>query len=390
MSQGMFQRTLTPLLKITAKSFPVTVLTGPRQSGKTTLLKSLFPNHRYVTLEAPDTLLAVQINPRGFLNSLDGPCIIDEAQNAPALFSYIQGVVDEKHQPGQFILSGSQNFLLVEKISQTLAGRAAILELLPLSLSEYKTHPKATPKTVWEWLFYGSYPRPYQENLDFFLWYQSYLKTYLERDVRNLINIQDLGQFQLFLKLCAGRHGQLLNLTSLGQDCSLSQTTARKWLSVLEASHLVFRLQPYYKNFNKRLVKTPKLYFYDPGMVCRLLGIESPQHLQVHSSRGAIFEGYVVGEIAKYFIHQGKPPPIYFWRDHSDREVDLLVEQGETLHPIEIKSGETFRADFTSGLRTWQKWAERPKHGILVYAGNQFFDLGDIKAQPWDFEFDKI
>lgn len=367
----MFQRLLAATLQTTAQGFPVTVLTGPRQSGKTTLLRELFPDYYYVNLEAPDILLHAQQDPRGFLQHNEQHWIIDEAQNDPALFSYIQELVDHPQNKRRFILSGSQNFLLAHNINQTLAGRAAILELLPLSYAEYCTAKDLSPLNLWEFLYQGGYPRPYNENLPLKMWYDSYIRTYLERDIRSLMNIKDLAKFQLFLKLCAGRHGQLLNMNALANDAGISHTTAAQWISLLEASYIVYRLQPYYKNFNKRLVKTPKLYFYDSALVCMLLGIDSSQHLKMHTSRGAIFEGFVLAEIIKTTLAQGQRPNLYFWRDHLGIEIDGILEKGGQLRAIELKSGQTITADFFENLAVWQKIAnQKPVDCYLVYAGD--------------------
>lgn len=380
----MFTRLITPILEKTVASFPITVLTGPRQSGKTTLLRTCFPHHSYINLEAPDTLLRVQSDPRGFIEMYDR-LIIDEAQRFPELFSYIQFYSDQMLIPGRFILSGSQNFLLAEKISQSLAGRAAILELLPLTLQEFITSPLVEKPKVWDYLFHGSYPRPYHEKLDFELWYQSYIRTYLERDVRSLIHVRDLSKFQLFLKLCAGRHGQLLNLSALAQETGISQTNATHWFSILEASYLAYRLQPYYKNFNKRLIKTPKLYFYDSAIVCRLLGIESPQHLTLHSHRGAIFEGFVLTEIIKYYKAQGKNCPLYFWRDNQGNEMDGVLEKREEIVGIAAKSGKTITQEMFTQMRRWQKISSNAaQRMMIIYSGNESFSQEGFFICPWN------
>lgn len=379
----LFKRNITNTLIETAKSFPITALTGPRQSGKTTLLKYLFPSRDYINLEDPDRFLMVSSDIRGFLN--DGkPRIIDEAQRLPELFSYLQGHVDKDPIPGQFILSGSQNFLLSEKISQTLAGRVGLLELLPLSYSEYLTHPQSKDLAIWDFLYHGSYPRPYNENLDVTIWFNSYIKTYLERDVRSLINIKDLNTFHRFLQLCAGRHGQLLNLNELANDTGISQTTATNWINILEASYIVYRLQPYYKNFNKRIIKTPKLFFYDSAIVCRLLGIESPAHLKIHVNRGQIFEGFIISEIIKYFFSKGATAPVYFWRDHRGTEIDLVIERFDKEYAIELKSGQTFDTTYIKSLTEWQKiTGNQPKHSYVVFTGNENIKFNNIEILSW-------
>lgn len=382
----MFQRLIKEKLLSAASSFPVTLLTGPRQSGKTTLLKELFPHYSYFNLESPDTFLHAKQDPRCFLENNQKNMIIDEAQNLPELFSYLQEVVDNAKQKRHYILSGSQNFLLAEHISQTLAGRAAILELLPLCYAEYLTAlPAVQPLQVWDFLYYGGYPRPYHEKLSLKLWYESYIRTYIERDVRSAINIKDLAKFQLFLRLCAGRHGQLLNMNSLATDAGISHTTVSQWLSILEASYIIFRLQPYHKNFNKRLVKTPKLYFFDSAIVCQLLGIESSEHLQFHASRGAIFEGFVLTEIYKQALAEARQPHLYFWRDHLGVEIDGLYERGNQLNAIEIKASTTVLDDFFQSIERWQAIAKDAAHQCyLIYAGETKRQRKGVSILPWN------
>jgi uncharacterized protein len=380
----MFKRNITPLLEKTVASFPVTVLTGPRQSGKTTLLKQCFPNYTYLNLESPETLFQVQQDPNSFFQDQTKSWIIDEAQRWPDLFSYIQIMVDHDKKPGQFILSGSQNILLSEKISQSLAGRAAILELLPLSYDDYLSANKDPDIPLWSYLYQGSYPRIYDENLDSALWTQSYIRTYIERDVRALINIKDISTFQLFLKLCAGQHGQLLNISAIAQACGLSQPTISHWLSVLETSYITYRLRPYYKNYKKRLVKTPKFYFYDSGLVCQLLGIDSSDHLQIHSSRGAIFEGWVISECIKYYKSLGKEAPLYFWRDHSGHEIDLIMTRAEHEFAIEIKSGQTLNQSFITPIQEWMAITQASaQNARLIYAGTSTTTIGSIPVISW-------
>lgn len=380
----MFNRLITPTLLQVSRQFPVTVLTGPRQSGKTTLLRHLFNGHTYVTLESPDIRQLVQEDPRGFFANSTTNWIIDEAQNNPDLFSYLQEWVDDPKRHNKFILSGSQHFLLSNNVSQTLAGRAGILELLPLSYNEYLSHPLLSPLSVWEFIHRGGYPRPYQESIDVSLWFDSYLRTYLERDVRNLLNIKDIISFQNFIKLCAGRHGQLLNLNALANECGISQPTAKAWLSLLEASYLVFRLPPYYHNYNKRVVKTPKLYFTDSALVCQILGITSPSHLSLHAERGRIFEGFVISEIMKHFFSLGRRPSVFFWRDHSGNEIDLLLETGDTIYTIEIKSSATFQSHFSNYLSVWKKISHAPTQPIIIYSGKDKFIHHDVIVAPWD------
>ncbi|NQY73895.1 MAG: ATP-binding protein [Candidatus Margulisbacteria bacterium] len=377
----MFTRDLAEEIKKTIKTFSVLVLTGPRQSGKTTLLKHLFPNHQYITLESPDQLLQVKSDPRSIIESFENGIIFDEAQNYPDLFSYIQEYVDKKRSPGRFILSGSQNFLLAESVSQSLAGRAAILELLPLTYKEFSTQSISKDKSVWWYLFHGSYPGPYQEKHDIKLWYSSYIRTYLERDVRHMLAVSDLSKFQLFLKLCAGFHGQILNLSNVAQACSISQPTASRWISILESSYILLKLPPYYRNFKKRLVKTPKLYFYDSGLVCHLLGIESPSHLKTHSSRGPIFEGFILTDLIK---HNRSAQGFYFWQDHRGLEIDIVHELGSQLNIYEVKSGQTFNESFLDNLKKWQQLSTCDQSLNLVYSGKKSFSVNDISIRPWN------
>ncbi len=380
----MFKREIANSLLEAVASFPVTVLTGPRQSGKTTLLRQTFPDFQYISLESPDQRLFVESDPRGFLNLSKTNLIIDEAQNYPELFSYIQEYIDLTENPVKLILSGSQNFLLAEKISQTLAGRAALLELLPLTYSEYMSEPGIHTPALFEFLYHGAYPRPYHENLPSALWYDSYIKTYLERDVRSITQVRNLSQFQLFLKHCAGQHGQEFNGSQIATALGLSQTQVMHWLSILEASYLVFRLQPFYKNYRKRLSKRSKLYFYDSAIVSHLLNIESPEHLATHASRGAIFEGFIISEVIKSTFALGKRPAIYYWRDQAGLEVDLLIEQANQLTALEAKSGQTIIPDQIKNLTKLQSTiTDTPLKSVLVYAGDTAKELGGAQILSW-------
>lgn len=380
----MFYRTLTPTLTKRTQQFPVTALVGPRQSGKTTILKHHYPNYDYINLELPDTLNLIRTDPKGMLEKQRSHgLIIDEAQQYPELFSYIQVISDEAQQKGQFILSGSQNFLLNAQITQSLAGRVAMLELLPLTYQEYLTNKAMPTIDVWTWLLNGSYPRPYQDQIAIRDWIGSYIQTYIERDVRSLLNVRDIKQFQLFLKLCAGRHGQLLNISELASDCGITTKTAHHWLNILEASYIIFRLPPYFKNFSKRLIKSHKLYFYDSSIVCYLLGIEIPDHLSIHAARGAIFEGYVISELKKHFLNRGESKELYFWRDSNGVEIDCLFEQGDSLNAIEIKSTQTFQKSLLKNLMSWEKSIDVPYQKYLVYTGDQF-DVLNTKVIGWD------
>lgn len=374
------------VLKERLTQFPIAVLTGPRQSGKTTLLEHLNQQYEYINLESPDELERLQIDPRGVLSRRKKHgLIIDEAQKYLDAFSYVQTIADKNKKKGEFILSGSQNFLLNQQITQSLAGRAALLELLPLTYDEYLTHDNMKPLDVWTWLFQGSYPRPYQDDIPTQVWMDSYIRTYLERDVRDLLQVRDLNLFQKFLRFCAGRHGQLFNASQVAIDCGISHTTVSHWLSILEASYITFRLQPYHNNFNKRLTKTPKLYFYDSGLVCYLLGITSPDQLSIHAMRGAIFEGYAISEIKKNIFNKGESNALYFWRDSNGVEVDCILEsKGKTL-AIEIKSTTTIRKDLFKHLKTWQKISNNPaSNSCLIYAGESSDGLLGIRIVPWN------
>lgn len=381
-----FKRKIMAVLKQRLMQFPVAVLVGPRQSGKTTLLEGLNQQYDYTNLESPDELERLQIDPRGILSRRrKHGLIIDEAQKYPDAFSYIQTITDKNKKKGEFILSGSQNFLLNQQITQSLAGRAALLELLPLTYDEYLTHKNMQPLDVWTWLFQGGYPRPYQDDIPTRVWMDTYIRTYLERDVRDLLQIKDLNLFQKFLRLCAGRHGQLFNASQVAIDCGISHTTVSHWLSILEASYIVFRLQPYHNNFNKRLTKTPKLYFYDSGLVCYLLGITSPDQLNIHAMRGAIFEGYVISEIKKNIFNKGESNTLYFWRDSNGVEIDCIYEnKGKTL-AIEVKSTTTIRKDLFKQLQTWQKISNTSANcSCLVYAGDDSDELLGMPIVPWN------
>ncbi|MFA5249947.1 MAG: ATP-binding protein [Parachlamydiales bacterium] len=380
----MIPRELAKKLKELVQSYPVIALTGPRQSGKTTLVKELFSKtFKYVNLENLELRNFAKNDPKAFLQENPNPLIIDEAQYAPDLFSYIQVIADENKKPGQFILTGSQNFLLLEKISQSLAGRVSIFHLLPFSLKELKEADYKTPQLE-ELLFTGFYPKIYDQKLEPKEWYSNYIQTYTERDVRTLKNIQDLGTFQIFLKMCAARTGQLLDLTSIGNDCGISHNTVKDWINILEASFMVFLLRPHFNNFNKRLVKSPKIYFYDSGLLCHLLGIESAQQLKTHYLRGGIFESFIISELFKNRINQKKNPNIYFWRDQHGHEIDCLIENGSILTPVEIKSAKTINSDFFEGLNYWNNLAKNsPENTFLIYGGEENQTRSQGKIISW-------
>jgi uncharacterized protein len=393
----MIKRHLETYLLRDARYYPVLTLTGPRQSGKTTLARATFASHRYVSLEQVDQRQFAREDPKGFLARFPGPVIIDEAQHVPDLLSYIQGAVDEDPSPGRFILTGSHNFLLMSRVSQTLSGRCGILKLMPFSRAELEgqeqTEPGAaaslfsnrtTRLTLWQILRTGFYPRIHDRRIPPEVWLPDYIQTYIERDVRNLSNIGNLDVFARFLALCAGRAGQLLNYSGLASDCGLSVDTARRWISVLTASFIVFLLPPYHRNFNKRVVKSPKLYFYDTGLLCQLLGIREDAQIVSHPLRGAMFENYVVAEVAKAYHHHRRMPPIFFWRDRTGHEVDLLIEEAGRLSPVEIKSGNTLSSDMLDGLLWWAKLADLPPDaGTLVYGGDEAFTRNTVPVRPW-------
>ena len=366
-----------------ASGYPVVVVTGPRQSGKSTLVRHAFPKHRYVSLEDLDQREFAETDPRGFLNQFNEGAILDEAQRCPALFSYLQTRVDERQQPGEFILTGSQQFGLLSGIAQSLAGRAALLTLLPMTYGELQRSGKIG-KNLDKILFDGAYPPIFDRGLEPRLWHGNYARTYLERDVRQLIKVQDLGTFQRFLKSCAGRTGQLLNLSLMANDCGITHNTAKAWISVLEASYIVHLLPPHHQNFNKRLVKTPKLYFLDTGLATWLLGIQNHEQLTTHAQRGALFETWVIGELLKARYNTGETSNLYFWRDRSGQEVDLLIDHGTHLSPLEIKSGQTINKDYFKGLKFWKNLAgETAGKAWLVYGGDTRQTRSYATILPW-------
>jgi len=376
----MIKRDLSHKLKHLSLKFPVVSVVGPRQSGKTTLVRNVFPKLAYVSLEDLDVREFARQDPRGFLANYRKGVILDEIQRVPDLFSYIQTLVDQKNTAGNFILTGSQNFLLRENVSQTLAGRTAILNLLPLSLAELQKTSYAL-KNSEDYIFKGSYPRIYDKKISPEDWYPNYIQTYVERDVRLIKNISDLNAFQKFIRLCAGRSGQILNLSSLGNDCGINHNTAKSWLSILESSYLVFLLKPYYKNFNKRLIKMPKLYFYDTGLACSLLGIQNEKQLATHYLKGGLFETLIISEIMKNSFNKGMVPHCYYWRDKTGHEIDCLIEEGNSVVPIEIKSGKTITDDFFTGLKHWRKiTGGETSRPLVVYGGeeNQKRTAGNI------------
>jgi predicted AAA+ superfamily ATPase len=379
----MFQRTLKEKILHLAQQMPVITITGPRQSGKTTLAKHLFPNHTYINLESPDIQDFASIDPRGFFNTYSSNLILDEVQRVPTLLSYIQARVDEQQINGQFILTGSENLLLSEKINQTLAGRTYIFTLLPLSIEELQqaaiTHSSYVP-----YLYTGFYPRLYAQQVAPSDWIASYIQTYVERDVRQLVNVKNLKQFQAFLRLCAGHIGQLVNYSNFSKAIGVHHTTIKEWLSILEATYIVFSLPPYYRNFKKRLVKSPKLYFYDTGLACSLLGISNASFLSWNSLQGSLFENLVIVELLKRYLNRGLRPHFYIWRDSNGVEVDCLIEHQDKLLAIEMKSTQTLTNFSTSNLKKLMNLLEnQPVVPYIIYGGDQPFTSQGVEVLSW-------
>ncbi len=394
---NMLRRTLASKLKELTGPFPVVFLTGPRQSGKTTLARACFPAFAYHTFEDLQSREFATVDPKGFMRRLEGSTgtVLDEVQYVPDLFSYIQLFADE-HRGGPLVLTGSQQFLLSERISQSLAGRAAVLELLPFSLAELLEREPRRPEELFDrpeertrpaadldqLLFKGLFPPLHDRGLQPMDWYPAYARTYIERDVRQLTGIGDLQRFTRFVRLCAGRAGQLLNVAALGADAGVSHTTAQKWLSVLRASYVIELLPPHHENFRKRLVKSPKLHFLDTGLLCHLLDLRNESDLANHPLRGGIFESFAVAELRKVFLHHGQRPPLYHWRDRQGHEVDLLVDLGSTRLPVEIKSGETLHADLFKGLEYYASLAGLDG-GTLVYGGRESIDRSQHRIRSF-------
>jgi len=379
----MITRASESTIRTLLKGFPIVTLTGPRQSGKTTLARAIFSNKPYASLEDPDVRLAARDDPRAFLERFPDGAVLDEVQRCPDLLSYLQTAVDNDGRMGLFILTGSQQFGLLSGVTQSLAGRTAFVELLPFSLGELEQADKL-PKKLDDLLVKGGYPPLYDRQVPLSAWFGSYVTAYIERDVRQVLKVQDLETFQRFVRLCAGRTGQLLNLVALAADCGITHNTAKSWISVLEASYILFLLRPHHANFNKRLIKAPKLYFYDSGLVSWLLGIQTPQQLELHPLRGNIFETFVVAEFMKIRFNSGERPNLFFWRDSNGNEVDVIIEQGQKLMPVEIKSGKTIARDFFVGLEKWNAMAgERAISPTLIYGGTDTYQHKGISVAGW-------
>jgi uncharacterized protein len=384
----MQPRNLLKKLKETAGFYPVVLLDGPRQSGKTTLSKGAFPTKAYVSLEPVDTREFARSDPRGFLSEYRAGAIIDEVQHAPDLLSYLQNEVDRDPAPGRFILTGSQNLAVSQGVSQSLAGRVGILHLLPLSRDEVGHFPGA-PTDLFELLWTGGYPRIYDRGIPAGQWLADYVATYVQRDVRQILNIGDLNRFTAFLRLCAAHTAQELRLSALGSDAGVSHNTANAWLSVLESSFLCFRLPAWHRNIKKQLVKTPKLHFFDSGLLCYLLGIREASQVRHHPLRGAIFESWVVSEYYKRQIHGGQEPQLFHFRETRGVEVDLMQIVDGTTVLVEAKSGETIGGDFFRNLLALEQLLERHElsetiHKRLVYGGEQALNRNGVRVIPWN------
>lgn len=373
----MYHRELEPELINLSEAYPVVAITGPRQSGKTTLAQKVFPEKPYINLEELDIREMATLDPRGFLSQYPEGAILDEIQQAPQLLSYIQAIVDKEDKKGLFILTGSLQLQLHEAISQSLAGRCALLNLLPMSLSELCD--SALDKGLNNTLIFGGFPRIYRDRLDPTKAYRNYFQTYIERDLRQLINVKDLVQFQRFIRLCAGRIGQLLNAESLANDVGISSHTVKHWISILEASFILFRLYPYFENFGKRIIKSPKLYFTDVGLASYLLEITNESQINRDPLRGNLFENLVLLELMKARLNSGLDPQLYFYRDTQGHEIDIIFKTGNELVPIEVKSSKTFSKDFLKNLKFFQKITEkRALKGFLIYSGEQESIVNDI------------
>ena len=379
---AFYPRSSAELLLHSLKGYPVVVLTGPRQAGKSTLLRQALPGWQMLSLEDIDLREFAQSDPRAFLQRYPAPLILDEAQRVPDLLSYIQTMVDASARMGQYVLSGSQQFSLLAGVTQSLAGRASLIELHPLRLKELSDGGDM-PTSLDRYLLQGGYPAVHARRLDTQRYYADYVASYVERDVRSLSAVQDLGTFQRFMRLCAARTAQLLNLNALANDCGISQPTAHAWMNLLETSFIVKRIAPYHRNFGKRLVKTPKLYFLDTGLCAWLLGITSERDMQSHYARGALFETWAVTEALKWRAVRGNAQPLYFWRDNIGNEVDLLLEQGGGITLVEVKSGQTFQLGWLQSLKTVQRHMNQPTRNAVLYGGDLSAGRTDAELVGW-------
>ncbi len=385
-----------------SKEYPILALVGPRQSGKTTLAKALFPTYKYISLENLDFRQQAAEDPRGFLQDHGQYLILDEVQRVPELFPYLQELVDTNQDPAQYILTGSSQFLLIENITQSLAGRIITFKLFPLTYTELYEYPadsnfesvfrvrhsqrdKVDQDTLYQMIWQGFYPRIHDKHIDSYRWYENYILTYVERDVRNLLRVKNLRLFASFLKMVASQSGQLMSYANISNSIGVSVPTIKEWISILETSGLIFILPPYFENFSKRIVKTPKIYFVDTGLLCHLLSIRNVEHLKAHPLLGSIFENFMVSECFKRFYNLGETPPLYFWRDQSGNEVDLLIHDGLGSFPLEFKLSRSYHSDFKKGIEQWLSLEKNPaKSGLLVYCGEHSLQTNAaVPAVPW-------
>lgn len=399
---NMIPRHIAPYILKYSKQYPIVALVGPRQSGKTTLAKALFPDYKYLSLENLDLRQYASTDPRGFLNDQGPFVILDEVQRVPELFPYLQEIVDNRQDPAQYILTGSSQFLLIEKITQSLAGRIVTFKLYPLTYTELFHYPAdsnfeeifrirhqnrqhVSQEQLYNLLWTGFYPRIHDKHLDSYKWYENYLLTYAERDIRSLLNVRNLRTFENFLRLCSSQSGQLINYTNLSNSLGVSVPTVKEWISILETSGLIFILPPYFENFSKRIVKTPKIYFVDTGLLCHLLSIRNIEHLKTHPLLGSIFESFIVSECFKRFHNLGENPPLYFWRDQSGNEIDLLIYNGQKSFPVEIKLSQSFHPDFKKTIERWLELDENPaRQGMVIYCGEHAAQTSaPISISPW-------
>eukprot|EP01133_Synstelium_polycarpum_P016569 gene16569-19687_t len=386
----MITRQATQEVQLLAKQFKAIAIVGPRQSGKTTLARTVFPHKKYVSLENPDVRLFATDDPRGFLEQYPDGAIFDEAQRVPELFSYLQQILDDSTEKGKFILTGSNNFLLQENISQSLAGRIGYMFLMPFSTEEI-SRASEMPQDIETNIFKGGYPPIYDNEIPPNKWLPNYIRTYVERDVRQIKNISNINAFERFLKLCAGRIGQLLNFSSLAIEAGVDGKTISSWISVLESSFIIYLLKPHHTNFNKRLVKMPKLYFCDTGLACSLLGIQNAEQLITHPIKGNLFENYVINDMVKERYNKNEPLDLYFWRDSTGNEMDVVIDNGSNLYPIEIKAGKTITNDYFKNFQFWKN-VTGFESGAVIYAGQEAQKRSNgIQVIPWkDFSLSDV
>jgi uncharacterized protein len=398
----MIPRHLAPYILKYSKEYPILALVGPRQSGKTTLARALFPSYKYISLENLDLRQQAAEDPRGFFQDHGKYLILDEVQRVPELFPYLQELVDATQDPAQYILTGSSQFLLLENITQSLAGRIITFKLFPLTYTELYEYPadanfesifrirhshrnKVDQDKLYQIIWQGFYPRIHDKQIDSYRWYENYILTYVERDVRNLLQVKNLRLFAGFLKMVASQSGQLMNYANISNSIGVSVPTIKEWISILETSGLIYILPPYFENFSKRIIKTPKIYFVDVGLLCHLLSIRSVDHLKAHPLLGSIFENFMVSECFKRFYNLGETPPLYFWRDQSGNEVDLLIHDGLKSFPIEFKLSRSYHSDFKKGIEKWLTLEKNPAElGCVVYCGEHALQTNTtIPVVPW-------